>query len=193
MLGQIKVSCLQGDRTICRRWWSLARQGVGRDPNVVDSTPPFQFWAMDNPDGIGLWVDARSSCWLGSHADPFWSIDYVFDRNAGAAAPQIIQWAMAEPSGCSRPTMANRSGSSTRLRSKRSASTSRSLGFASQADVGGTPGRRCRCDWRGRHCTRSVPGSFRPLAGAVGGGCLRRAAPGRLQQHQHDRAVAGAR
>ena len=152
---------------------ALARSEAVETLHVVDLPYRFSSWAMDNPDGIGLWVDEREHLvgWAVMQT-PFWSIDYVFDRNAGAALhTQIIQWA----GDCAVRLLGTDYGRPIWFINVFADQTRRideleSLGFASQADVGENSWTKVlmrRDANAAEEC--SMPDGFliRPLAGAV--------------------------
>lgn len=72
---------------------------VRTDPaaNLHTSDLPYRFssWAFDDPDNVGLWVDARGDLVAWSVLQtPFWTVDYAL--RADAPAPmhqQVLQWA----------------------------------------------------------------------------------------------------
>lgn len=153
---------------------ALARQESAETLHIVDLPYRFSSWAMDNPDGIGLWVDQRDNLvgWAVMQT-PFWSIDYVFVRNAGAALhTQIIQWA----DSCAGRLLATEYSRPVWFVNAFADQTRRigeleSLGFASQADVGENSWTKVlmRLDAEATAPVHSVPDGFRirPLAGAA--------------------------
>jgi len=153
---------------------ALARSESAETLHVVDLPYRFSSWAMDNPDGIGLWTDQRDNVvgWAVMQT-PFWTIDYVFAQDVGAALhTQLVQWA----DGCARRLLGTEYGrplwfinafadQSRRIRDLEA------FGFASQADVGENSWMKVlmRLDANAAVQECSVPDGFliRPLAGAA--------------------------
>jgi len=153
---------------------ALARQESAETLHIVDLPYRFSSWAMDNPDGIGLWVDERDTLvgWAVMQT-PFWTIDYAFANDAGAALhTQIVQWADARArrllgTEYDRPIwFINAFANQTRRIDDLEA-----LGFASQADVGENSWAKVlmRLDADATTPERSVPDGFliRPLHGVT--------------------------
>ena len=75
----------------------LAHQTQPDNLHAVDLPYRFSSWAMDEPENTRLWFTAKVRLvgWAVMQT-PFWSIDYVYDTNVGAALhPQILEWAYA--------------------------------------------------------------------------------------------------
>jgi len=117
----------------------LARAFSADNLHVVDLPYRLSSWALDDPDNIGLWVNAAGQlvAWAVMQT-PFWTIDYVCDPGAGSDVhSQILTWAdqrarQARDTPSGRPcwfVMAFATQTE-RIRDLESA------GFASQADVG---------------------------------------------------------
>jgi len=172
-VGQIRFRAFKGPDDL-PAMAALARQQSAETLHIVDLPYRFSSWAMDNPDGIGLWDDERERLvgWAVMQT-PFWSIDYVFDRNAGAALhTQIVQWADESATRLlgtdyGRPIWFINAFAD----QPRRIDELESLGFSSQADVGENSWTKVlmRVDADATAPERSVPDGFliRPLAGAA--------------------------
>ena len=108
-------------------------------PHVVDLPYRFSSWALDDPQNIALWVDARDRllAWAVMQA-PFWTIDYAYRPDAEPGIHRrILSWADARarqmvttPHGRPCWFVMVFVGQDARLRDLEEA------GFASQTDVG---------------------------------------------------------
>jgi ribosomal protein S18 acetylase RimI-like enzyme len=118
---------------------SLVRDFPSGNVHVVDLPYRFSSPAFDDPDNVGLWVDAngRLAAWAVLQP-PFWTIDYACHPEAGGALhAHLLDWAdrraiqaLNTPSGHPAWFVEAGAGQAERLRDLERA------GFASQADVG---------------------------------------------------------
>jgi hypothetical protein len=74
---------------------ALAHVSPTENLHVVDLPYRLSSWALDDPDNIGLWVNAEDQllAWAVMQT-PFWTIDYVYHPDADADLHrQILAWA----------------------------------------------------------------------------------------------------
>ncbi len=136
--------------------------------HVMDLPYRLSSWALDDPENVGLWVDAsgRLIAWAVMQA-PMWSVDYAYwsDGDTSQVHAAILNWADGRANVCGRPAwFVNVSEDQRGMRRDLEAA-----GFACQASVPQNPWSKV---FLRRACgaplsNSTVPAGFtvRPLAG----------------------------